>query len=175
MKRIVVLVFVTALLLMGTCTLSRAAAELDKEYLSELEMLNAYMKKPDEQAAVSIQAICDLFEVNGINGAFSIEFELYVNILRMLEEGDYTSAKDEAFDLQYTASFAAFRTYLLDGEELHSLGLYAIGTVENLLYYTRARAYEAEGDFKMAILNYNQCQRMMDARERMVELQKTEL
>ena len=90
----------------------------------------------------------------------------------MLEEGDYTSAKDEVFDLQYSASFDSFRTYLVDGEELHGLGLYAIGTVENLLYYTKARAYEAEGNQKMAVLNYNLCQRFMDARDRMTTLQK---
>ena len=173
MRRIIILVLATALVLMGTCTLAQAAGELDKEYLSELEMLNAYMKKPDEQDAVNIQSICDLFEVNGINGEFSIEFELYANILRMLEEGDYTSAKDEVSDLHYTASFDSFRTYLMDGEELRSLGLYAIGTVENLLYYTTARAYEAEGNQKMAVLNYNLCQRFMDARDRMIKLQET--
>lgn len=172
MKRIVSLALAVTLLLMGTFAISESASELDKEYLSELEMLNAYMRNPDEQDEVSIQSICDLFEVNGINGEFSIEFELYANILRFLEEGDYTSAKDEVFDLQYTASFDSFRTYLVDGEELHSLGLYAIGTVENLLYYTRARAYEAEGNQKMAVLNYNLCQRFMDARDRMTTLQK---
>lgn len=131
---------------------------------SKPELLNEYMKKPG--ASVAIEDVCACFDAGDNNSAYAVAFDMYADVLFMLEKGEYEAALRDATDLLYNASFANFRAYLEDGKELQEQGLYAIGTVEDLLNYVNARKQEAEGNDKQAALLYDRCRQFMDANVR---------
>ena len=131
---------------------------------SKPELLNEYMKNPG--AFVSIEDVCACFDAGDNNSAYAVAFDMYADVLFMLEKGEYEAALRVASDLLYNASFADFRAYLEDGKELQEQGLYAIGTVEDLLNYVNARKQEAEGNDKQAALLYDRCRQFMDANDR---------
>ena len=141
-------------------------AEVNSEYLAELQLLNEYMRTAGENAPGGIDKICDQIESNGRIGEYTVEFGIYANVLRLLEAEDYSAALSEAGDLLNSVSFAKFRAYLEDGEELRSWGLYALDSVERLYSYVQGRASEANDDWKKAALYYSTCEQFMDARER---------
>lgn len=131
---------------------------------SKPELLNEYMKKPG--ASVAIEDVCACFDAGDNNSAYAVAFDMYADVLFMLEKGEYEAALRDATDLLYNASFANFRAYLEDGKELQEQGLYAIGTIENLLNYVNARKQESEGNDKQAALLYDRCRQFMDANDR---------
>ena len=141
-------------------------ADVNSEYLAELQLLNEYMKTAGENAPVGIEKICDQIEGNGRIGEYTVEFGIYANVLRLLEAEDYTGALAEAGDLLNGSSFEEFRAYLEDGEELRSWGLYALDSVERLYSYVQGRAAEASDDWKKAVQYYSACEQFMDARTR---------
>lgn len=170
MRRIISLIL-GLLLLTGFCVFAEGGTNINEIYKEELRLLNQYMRSPDDPIIADIQTICDTFDANGVIGEYAIEFSIYANVLRLLDEQDYENAKKAASNLVYDSSFENFRNYLTDGLELHNLDLYAIGTAEELLNYVIGRAYEASHNAKMASLSYKLCQRFMDANERMGKLQ----
>ena len=141
-------------------------AEVNSEYLAELQLLNEYMRTAGENAPVGIEKICDQIEGNGRIGEYTVEFGIYANVLRLLEAEDYAAALSDAGDLLNGSSFEKFRAYLADGEELRSWGLYALDSVERLYSYVQGRAAEASDDWKKAVQYYSACEQFMDARER---------
>ena len=125
-------------------------AEVNSEYLAELQLLNDYMKDAGKNAPKGIEEICDQIEGNGRIGEYTVEFGIYANVLRLLEAEDYSAALSDAGDLLNGSSFEKFRAYLEDGEELRSWGLYALDSVERLYSYVQGRASEANNDWKKA-------------------------
>lgn len=128
------------------------------------EILNEYMKAPGK--TLTMEDVYACFEAGDNNSAYAVAFDVYANVLYMLEKQDYEAAMKEAVDLLYNASFADFRDYLEDGQDLQQQGLYAIGTIDDLLNYVKARKLEAEGDYKQASVLYNSCRQFMDANDR---------
>ena len=159
-KRIVAILLVLCLL--PAC----GFAEINSEYLAELQLLNEYLRTAGENAPVGIEKICDQIEGNGRIGEYTVEFGIYANVLRLLEAEDYSAALSEASDLLNGSSFEKFRAYLADGAELRSWGLYALDSVERLYSYVQGRASEANDDWKKATQYYSTCEQFMDARER---------
>ena len=80
-------------------------AEVNSEYLAELQLLNEYMRTAGENTSVGIEKICDQIEGNGRIGEYTVEFGIYANVLRLLEAEDYSVALSEAGDLINGSSF----------------------------------------------------------------------
>lgn len=160
LKRI--LLVLLALCLLPACAL----ADWNEKYKSELMQLNAYLQTGGENSSVDISDVYDQFEANGRIGEYTMEFGIYAKVLKLLEEGNYEEALLEASELNTNVSFAGFRAYLEDGEELMNHDLYALDPAQMLYDYTRGRQFEAKGNWSKAAEAYDSCVKFMDAMDR---------
>lgn len=160
LKRI--LLVLLALCLLPACAL----ADWNEKYKSELMQLNAYLQTGGENSSVDISDVYDQFEANGRIGEYTMEFGIYAKALKLLEEGNYEEALLEASELNTNVSFAGFRAYLEDGEELMNHDLYALDPTQMLYDYTMGRQFEAKGNWSKAAEAYDNCVKFMDAMDR---------
>lgn len=147
--------------------LAPARAEMpsspEERYAQELSLLNRYLQNSEEQSGLDIAAIRDIFLSNGNIGEHAMAFMAYADVLARIEGEDFAGARATVENLQSSASFAGFRAYLEDGEDLRNRGLYAIRPLNELEAYMLARECEAQGRYTEAIGHYDQCQTFFDS------------
>ncbi len=147
--------------------LTPARAEMpsspEERYAAELSLLNSYLQNSEEQSGLDIAAIRDIFLSNGNIGEHAMAFMAYADVLARIEGEDFAGARATVENLQSSASFAGFRAYLEDGEDLRNRGLYAIRPLNELEAYMLARECEAQGRYTEAIGHYDQCQTFFDS------------
>ena len=134
-----------------------------ERYATELSLLNGYLQNSEEQSGLDIAAIRDIFLSNGNIGEHAMAFMAYADVLARIEGEDFAGARATVENLQSSASFAGFRAYLEDGEDLRNRGLYAIRPLNELEAYMLARECEAQGRYTEAIGHYDQCQTFFDS------------
>ena len=152
--------------------LAPARAEMpvsvSERYEVELDLLNRYLQRnTDGTEGLDIHAVYEEFAANGNIGEFATEFMLYAEVLCFIEDGDFAAARRSVENLQSSASFEAFRTYLQDGEELTAAGRFAIRPLDELEAYVLARECEAQGRYAEAAEHYDYCQKFFDSYARM--------
>ena len=156
--------------------LAPARAEMpstpEERYATELSLLNGYLQNSEERAGLDIGAIRDIFLANGNIGEYAMPFMAYAEVLSFVEDGDFAGARAGIENLQSSDSFASFRAYLEDGEDLHSRGLYAIRPLDELEAYVHARECEAERRYTEAIGYYDQCQTFFDSYIRRIQVMR---
>ena len=108
-----------------------------------------------------------MFARNGNIGEHATGFRGYAEALTLIEEGDFARARTVVESLQSSISYAAFRAYLEDGEDLRSRGLYAIRSLNELEAYMLARECEALGQYAQAVGYYDQCLNFFDTYDRL--------
>lgn len=127
------------------------------------QMVNEYMNRPED---ISIENLCAALENENNNTEYAVEFKKYANVFLLLEQGNYDEALSAAAELNYNASFSAFRAYLDDPSARNEQNLYAIRSTQELLSYVNGRRQEANGEIENAIQSYNVCLTFMDAYDR---------
>ena len=140
----------------------RSLAEMNSEYIADLQLLNEYMRAAGENAPKSIDEIFKpIKSINGI-GEYNVEFGIYARVLRWLEAEDYSAALSDAGYLLNNGVFEEFRAYLEDGEELRAWGLDALDSVERLYSYVQGRAVEARArnEWEKAAQYYSACEQL---------------
>ena len=151
--------------------LTPARAEMpsspEERYAQELSLLNSYLQNGVTSEGLDIRGIYDTFARNGNIGEHATGFRGYVQALALIEDGDFAGARAAMESLQDSVSYAAFRAYLEDGEDLRSRGLYAIRPLNELEAYMLARECEAQGQYAQAVGYYDQCQNFFDAYDRL--------
>ena len=156
--------------------LAPARAEMpstpEERYATELSLLDGYLQNSEERAGLDIGAIRDIFLANGNIGEYAMPFMAYAEVLSFVEDGDFAGARAGIENLQSSDSFASFRAYLEDGEDLHSRGLYAIRPLDELEAYVHARECEAERRYTEAIGYYDQCQTFFDSYIRRIQVMR---
>ena len=151
--------------------LAPARAEMpsspEERYAQELSLLNSYLQNGVTSEGLDIRGIYDTFARNGNIGEHATGFRGYVQALALIEDGDFAGARAAMESLQDSVSYAAFRAYLEDGEDLRSRSLYAIRPLNELEAYMLARECEALGQYAQAASYYDQCQMFFDAYDRL--------
>ena len=138
----------------------------EERYATELSLLNGYLQNSAARSGLDIRGIYDVFAENGNIGEHATGFRGYAEALALTEEGNFAGALAVVENLQNSASYEAFRTYLEDGEDLCSRGLYAIRPLDELEAYVLARECEAQGRYEQAVGYYDQCQTFFDTYDR---------
>ena len=151
--------------------LTPARAEMpsspEERYAAELSLLNSYLQNGVTSEGLDIRGIYDTFARNGNIGEHATGFRGYVQALALIEDGDFAGARAAMESLQDSVSYAAFRAYLEDGEDLRSRGLYAIRPLNELEAYMLARECEAQGQYAQAVGYYDQCLNFFDTYDRL--------
>ena len=139
----------------------------EERYAQELSLLNSYLQNGVTSEGLDIRGIYDMFARNGNIGEHATGFRGYAEALTLIEEGDFARARTVVESLQSSISYAAFRAYLEDGEDLRSRGLYAIRSLNELEAYMLARECEALGQYAQAVGYYDQCLNFFDTYDRL--------
>ena len=151
--------------------LTPARAEMpsspEERYAQELSLLNSYLQNGVMSEGLDIRGIYDTFARNGNIGEHATGFRGYVQALALIEDGDFAGARAAMESLQDSVSYAAFRAYLEDGEDLRSRGLHAIRPLNELEAYMLARECEAQGQYAQAVGYYDQCLNFFDTYDRL--------
>lgn len=173
LKRLVALTL--SLLMLLPCLGGAAAAEqepnpyvellenmtIQEAYDEYVSLLNMYLNN-DPETPVDIELLSQAFD--RVNWAYSFEFNLYTQVLSLLEEDNFVDAVDWLLALQI--SDEEFEAYLAS-DEFRADYFNILGT-DVLAVYLEARRQEASHNESTAGDLYKQCLRFFDAKERYV-------